>query len=318
MRVPAHLTALIGTLVFVAACTAPSATLVSGLPNGAMLTLPRGWQMVDIATDPLALNNPLNVGPEVLDAKVFSPDPNELAASSIVLDGSAPYGFLHVREFTQEQIAETSIRDLRNGVFPFDKTRAKDPAVLKVIAQTPISDQRGFGEHLTFSVRLPSTAHERRRLDVRDDRPDRHHVAGDEPRVCPLRRVYVRLFRGLPVADRWDRELMANDDLIVKPPPMERPSRPKESERTTRKPLAWWDRVKLLLLFATVWVALVLGAYFRLIGGMSRYDALYYAVRMYPALLVLFGLELDPADPLPDRRALEAVLRVLEPDLGPG
>ena len=90
MRVPAHLTALIGTLVFVAACTAPSAALVSGLPNGAMLTLPRGWQMVDIATDPLALNNPLNVGPEVLDAKVFSPDPNELAASSIVLDGSAP------------------------------------------------------------------------------------------------------------------------------------------------------------------------------------------------------------------------------------
>ena len=126
------------TLVFVAACTAPSATLVSGLPNGAMLTLPRGWQMIDIATDPLAVNNPLNVGPEVLDAKVCSPDPNELAASSIVLDGSAPYGFLHVREFTQEQIAETSIRDLRNGVFPFDKTRAKDPAVLKVIDQTVI------------------------------------------------------------------------------------------------------------------------------------------------------------------------------------
>jgi cell division protease FtsH len=85
---------------------------------------------------------------------------------------------------------------------------------------------------------------------------------------------------------------MANDDLIVNRPPMERPSRPKESERTTRKPLPWWDRVKLLLLFATVWVVLVLGAYFRLIGGMSRYDALYYAVRMYPALLVLFGLEL--------------------------
>jgi len=131
MRVPAHLTALIGTLVFVAACTAPSATLVSGLPNGVVLTLPRGWQMVDIATDPLAVNNPLNVGPEVLDAKVFSPDPNELAASSIVLDGSAPYGFLHVREFTQEQI---------------------------VIDQTAISDQRGVGEHLTFSVRLPATA----------------------------------------------------------------------------------------------------------------------------------------------------------------
>jgi cell division protease FtsH len=85
---------------------------------------------------------------------------------------------------------------------------------------------------------------------------------------------------------------MANDDVIANRPPMERPSRPKESERTTRKPLPWWDRVKLLLLFATVWVGLVLGAYFRLIGAMSRYDALYYAVRMYPALLVLFGLEL--------------------------
>ena len=54
---------------------------------------------------------------------------------------------------------------------------------------------------------------------------------------------------------------MANDDVIAnRPPPMERPSRPKESERTTRKPLPWWDRVKLLLLFATVWIALVLGA----------------------------------------------------------
>ncbi|TMK16069.1 MAG: AAA family ATPase, partial [Actinobacteria bacterium] len=73
---------------------------------------------------------------------------------------------------------------------------------------------------------------------------------------------------------------------------MERPSRPKESERTTRKALPWWDRVKLLLLFAAVWVVLVLGAYFRLIGGMSRYDALYYAVRMYPAILVLFAIEL--------------------------
>ena len=85
---------------------------------------------------------------------------------------------------------------------------------------------------------------------------------------------------------------MADDDMTASPPPMERPSRPKESERTTRKPLAWWDRVKLLLLFATVWVALVLGAYFRLVGAMSRYDAFYYAVRMYPALLVLFSLEL--------------------------
>ena len=85
---------------------------------------------------------------------------------------------------------------------------------------------------------------------------------------------------------------MANDDVIANRPPMERPSRPKESERTTRKPLPWWDRIKLLLLFAAVWTVLVLGAYFRLVGAMSRYDALYYAVRMYPAILVLFAIEL--------------------------
>ena len=85
---------------------------------------------------------------------------------------------------------------------------------------------------------------------------------------------------------------MANDDVIANRPPMERPSRPKESERTTRKPLPWWDRIKLLLLFAAVWAVLVLGAYFRLVGAMSRYDALYYAVRMYPAILVLFAIEL--------------------------
>ena len=85
---------------------------------------------------------------------------------------------------------------------------------------------------------------------------------------------------------------MANDDVIANRPPMERPSRPKESERTTRKPLPWWDRVKLLLLFGAVWAVLVLGAYFRLVGAMSRYDALYYAVRMYPAILVLFAIEL--------------------------
>jgi cell division protease FtsH len=84
---------------------------------------------------------------------------------------------------------------------------------------------------------------------------------------------------------------MANDDL-ARISPTGRPSRPKESERLTRKPLPWWDRVKLLLLFAATWTVLVLGAYFRLEGLMSRYDAFYYASRMYPAFIVLFVLEL--------------------------
>src|SRR5438093_13033232 len=106
MRVHAPRMALIGTLVLAAACTAPSATLVSGLPEDTMLTLPRGWQMVDVATDPLAANSPLNVGPEVLDAKVFSPDPNELPAGSPVLDGSSPCRFAHIRQFPEEQASE--------------------------------------------------------------------------------------------------------------------------------------------------------------------------------------------------------------------
>ena len=34
--------------------------------------------------------------------------------------------------------------------------------------------------------------------------------------------------------------------------------RPKDSERTTRKPLALWDRVKFLLLLVLLWLVLVL------------------------------------------------------------
>jgi hypothetical protein len=147
-------------LLLGAGCAKPSTVLVSGLPQGTRLTLPRGWQMVDLKSEAadLTLNNPLNVGPEVVDARVFSPDPNELAAGSLVLDGSAPYGFLHVRQFSQEQLAQTSISDLRDGVFPFDKTLAKDPAFVHVITQDQVSVPKGFGEHLVFSVRLPGSA----------------------------------------------------------------------------------------------------------------------------------------------------------------
>jgi cell division protease FtsH len=38
-----------------------------------------------------------------------------------------------------------------------------------------------------------------------------------------------------------------------KPPSLDRPSRPKDSERTTRRPAALWDRVKLVLLLVGVW-----------------------------------------------------------------
>jgi hypothetical protein len=145
--------------VLLVSCARPSTTLVSGLPEGSALTLPQGWQMVDLKaqSSDLTLNNPLNVGPEVVDARAFSPDPNELSAGKIIFDGTAPYGFLHIRQFSQEQLAETSIRDLRDGVFPFDETLAKTPAFVKVITQEPLTGGN-FGEHLVFSVRLPSAA----------------------------------------------------------------------------------------------------------------------------------------------------------------
>jgi len=146
--------------VLLLSCAKPSTTLVSGLPQGSALTLPKGWQMVDLKaqSSDLTLNNPLNVGPEVVDARAFSPDPTELSAGKIIFDGTAPYGILHIRQFSQEQIAETSIRDLRDGVFPFDKTLAKNPAYIKVITQEPVTGGNAFGEHLVFSVRLPSSA----------------------------------------------------------------------------------------------------------------------------------------------------------------
>jgi ATP-dependent Zn protease len=69
-------------------------------------------------------------------------------------------------------------------------------------------------------------------------------------------------------------------------------SRPKEADRTTRRPLGWWDRVKFLLLFGVGWVALAYGQYTQLVARRPRYDALYEAARTYPWLLGLFCIEL--------------------------
>jgi cell division protease FtsH len=72
---------------------------------------------------------------------------------------------------------------------------------------------------------------------------------------------------------------------------MELQSRPKESERDTRKPLPWWDRVKFLILFGGAWLILAIGEYSRLEPKLGRYGALYQASRSNLWLLVLFGME---------------------------
>jgi len=68
-------------------------------------------------------------------------------------------------------------------------------------------------------------------------------------------------------------------------------SRPKESERTTRKPLGRWDRMKFLLLFGGGWLLLAFSTYTRLVTRRPPYDAMYEAVRTNTWLLVLFGIE---------------------------
>ena len=69
-------------------------------------------------------------------------------------------------------------------------------------------------------------------------------------------------------------------------------SRPRESERTTRRPLPWWDRVKFLLLFGGGWLLLAISQYTQLVVRRPPSAAVYEAVRTNTWLLVLFATEL--------------------------
>jgi cell division protease FtsH len=75
---------------------------------------------------------------------------------------------------------------------------------------------------------------------------------------------------------------------------MDRPSRPRPSQRETRAPLAMWDRVKFLLLLGLLWVsglAVVWAASVNPLGGPFS-DAVRIALVDYAWILVLAGLEL--------------------------
>src|SRR5690242_17746465 len=84
-------------------------------------------------------------------------------------------------------------------------------------------------------------------------------------------------------------------------PPPEPPGRPRDDERTTRKPLAWWDRVKFLILGGGVYGFLVWNTYVQFQGegalhgdgvGITLRQAIAQATRGNIWLLVLIGLEL--------------------------
>ncbi|MBO0818274.1 MAG: ATPase, partial [Actinobacteria bacterium] len=66
--------------------------------------------------------------------------------------------------------------------------------------------------------------------------------------------------------------------------------RPRDDERRTRKPLAFWDRIKFLLLLALIWVILLWSA---LINdpGIPFSDGVRIEVRAAAWVIVLAGLE---------------------------
>jgi cell division protease FtsH len=74
----------------------------------------------------------------------------------------------------------------------------------------------------------------------------------------------------------------------------DRPSRPRASERTTRAPMAFWDRIKFLILLAGLWLAglaIVWTTSVNPIGGPFS-DAARIALRDYAWIIVLASLEL--------------------------
>jgi cell division protease FtsH len=87
---------------------------------------------------------------------------------------------------------------------------------------------------------------------------------------------------------------MKKDERPAIAPLTDRPSRPRPSERTTRAPVAFWDRIKLVLLLAGLWVAglaIVWTTSVNPIGGPFS-DAVRIALRDYAWIVALACLEL--------------------------
>ncbi|MBA3551877.1 MAG: AAA family ATPase [Actinobacteria bacterium] len=75
-------------------------------------------------------------------------------------------------------------------------------------------------------------------------------------------------------------------------PPPEYKSRLRDEDRATRKPLAWWDRIKLLLLLLGAFMVLVWSTLAEFAGLISFQDAFAQTTRAHWWLLLLAGLEL--------------------------
>jgi cell division protease FtsH len=74
-------------------------------------------------------------------------------------------------------------------------------------------------------------------------------------------------------------------------PPARFTSRPRDDERTTRKPLDFWDRIKLILLFLGSWLLLFWANVAQFDPAISTREAFNQTLRSYWWLLALAGLE---------------------------
>jgi cell division protease FtsH len=76
------------------------------------------------------------------------------------------------------------------------------------------------------------------------------------------------------------------------PSTLDRPSRPKDADRTTRRPLPMWDRVKFVVLFVLLWLVMVAVVWTDLEAlAPSVHDVVVKALQSYGWLLALAGLE---------------------------
>src|SRR5919202_1827605 len=90
-----------------------------------------------------------------------------------------------------------------------------------------------------------------------------------------------------------DRPALAEPEPGKGPtPPPEYKSRPRDEDRATRRPLFFWDRVKLFLLFIGAWLVLFWAALAQYDPIITTSDALYQTLRSYWLLLALAALEL--------------------------
>src|SRR5262245_25351778 len=85
--------------------------------------------------------------------------------------------------------------------------------------------------------------------------------------------------------------MTADTKPALPPASSEFKSRPRDSDRTTRKPLDLWDRIKLILLFVGAWLLMFWASLAQFDPDISTQEAVNQTLRSYWWLLALAVLE---------------------------